>query len=576
MARRCRCRGRIRKQRVFGNNVGTQWSSVALQILETVNKDVKTRLNVPTIGRALAVFSNCMYDAFCSTTGDCTPIGQDQTEARKRRKRGRSRRRQKILEARKGDGSEQVSYAAFFALEILFGKQFPQAKRLLRRQGLKPEDVEASFGARVCKEVIDRRDADNAADTSMRFPQTNGNSSIPFDAECSEYTSRGDWQPLCIPPPAPGVQDPVFPQEGNAITSTSVSRQAISRMSISKTVTSRQVENESEDDNAAPDLEPVPAAVLEDAPTCVPQVFPDLQYGVTVLPFAPTTVIDAEALAKPPRIDTNRFDKEFDEVLSISGTLDDRKKTVAEYWDDNPFKTFPPGQWYRVSLEAAVANDLQLKNVLALQMTMGNAMLDAAIAAWTTKFNGNLVRPVTVIQCEKMNQRLNAWNRPYMGVQKFKQTPEMTWRSYLETPPFPGYVSGHSTFGGAGEAVLESWFGKDYVGPNCFIRRRGGSEVEPRIRRGDGFKEGVTNVANKGPNTVGFSPARRVRLCWRTFKEASDENGISRLYGGVHINADNKFGILLGRLVGKAVDKKARTFTNIEGPGGEPVRRRRR
>lgn len=553
-AQECACSGFIEAQGVLGRNTGTQWSSVALQVLEEVNNNPDTALLVPPIARNLALFSSCMYDTYCILSRDCYPV------------LARSRDIGAPRNLSEDEISNQVSFAAFTGIEQIFGKVFPQARRQLRHDGLRQRDVAGSIGNKVCRATITAR-IDDGSDQSVEFEpprQTNGDSKISFDAQCSKFVDADGWQPLCIPPPQPDAQLPTYPQSGSTVQSISVRQQILDKNSSRSLSIVRQTSGDS--GNRLPSL----AAAAEDAPTCNPQDFSTPEYGVTVDPFHPGTRRLALNLRAPPQAGSRRFDKEFNEVLEISGKLDDKGKAIAEFWDDNPFRTQPPGQWWRISLEAAVANKISLRNTLALQMTMGMAQLDAAIAAWTTKFDENLVRPITVIQCNKMGKTLTAWSRPYEGVRTFMQKAGMTWRPYLETPPFPGYVSGHSTYGAAGAEVLKSFFGEKYVGPNCFRRERGESEVEPRIRRGrPGFRRGFTDIANRGPSTPGFSPASTVKLCWNTFTEASDENGFSRLLGGVHIKADNVFGLTLGRRVGVAVARRARRFTLIAEGGGE-------
>src|SRR2546425_8459841 len=75
-------------------------------------------------------------------------------------------------------------------------------------------------------------------------------------------------------------------------------------------------------------------------------------------------------------------------------------------------------------------------------------------------------------------------------------------------PPFPEFISGHSTFSAAGAEVLKSFTGSDAFGASATVRA-GSSKVEP-----------------------GATPAADVTLSWATFSEAADEAGISRRYGG--------------------------------------------
>jgi hypothetical protein len=115
-----------------------------------------------------------------------------------------------------------------------------------------------------------------------------------------------------------------------------------------------------------------------------------------------------------------------------------------------------------------------------------------------------------------------------MGMKNIKG---QEWRPYSpETflcPPFPSYVSGHSTIsGGCGEA-LKLWTGSDHFG------------------------EKVTLVAGAltEPDNLGDT----VVLEFPTFTETAEMAGISRVMGGYHIQADNIAGLQLGRDVAHEV-----------------------
>jgi membrane-associated phospholipid phosphatase len=97
------------------------------------------------------------------------------------------------------------------------------------------------------------------------------------------------------------------------------------------------------------------------------------------------------------------------------------------------------------------------------------------------------------------------------------QPTEPGWTPLLATPPFPSYVSGHSTFSGAAAAVLTSFFG-------------------PRTS--------FTATSDDLPGVT-----RR----FRDFTSAAAEAGMSRIYGGIHYQFDNQDGLRLGRQIGQYV-----------------------
>jgi hypothetical protein len=105
-------------------------------------------------------------------------------------------------------------------------------------------------------------------------------------------------------------------------------------------------------------------------------------------------------------------------------------------------------------------------------------------------------------------------------------------------PPFPDYVSGHSTYSAAAARVLELWTGSDHFGKSVTLAA-GSSKLEP-----------------------GVTPAHPVTLRWETFTDAADEAGMSRRYGGIHFRSADLTGRLLGRLVAYESWQKAQTYFN--------------
>jgi membrane-associated phospholipid phosphatase len=128
---------------------------------------------------------------------------------------------------------------------------------------------------------------------------------------------------------------------------------------------------------------------------------------------------------------------------------------------------------------------------------LGVTLADAFIGCWKTKYEVNLLRPVTYI----------------------RRTMDPKWESFLTTPPFPEYPSGHSTQSGAAATVLTQIFGENFA-------------FEDASHEDDGL------------------PARHFKSFW----DAANEAGISRLYGGIHYRAAIDQGLEQGRCIG--------TYTN--------------
>ena len=102
------------------------------------------------------------------------------------------------------------------------------------------------------------------------------------------------------------------------------------------------------------------------------------------------------------------------------------------------------------------------------------------------------------------------------------------------TPPFAGYVSGHSTYSRAAAEVLTSLTGSPHFpgGYGEFIARRDEFLV---------FEEG---------------PSVDVPLRWATYQDAADQCALSRIWGGIHPPADD----IAGRRIGLEVGQRAFSF----------------
>jgi hypothetical protein len=125
------------------------------------------------------------------------------------------------------------------------------------------------------------------------------------------------------------------------------------------------------------------------------------------------------------------------------------------------------------------------------------------------------------------------------GVGWVRATEWVTYqRRTFVTPAFPGFISGHSTFSRAGAEVLSLLTGSPYFPGGL------GEYVAPR----DTFLK-----FERGPSS-------EVRLQWASYFDASDEAGQSRLWGGIHIAADDFAGRRVGHEVGLTAVAAARRY----------------
>ena len=221
-----------------------------------------------------------------------------------------------------------------------------------------------------------------------------------------------------------------------------------------------------------------------------------------VVPFALGSA-DQFRPAPPALYPHGLYRKQALEILHLSAQLGDREKVIAGYWADGPRTETPPGHWCLFAQLVSRRDAHSLEQDTKLFFALANGLLDASIAAWHVKREHDSVRPITAIRFLFGGRPIRAWAGPYQGVQLI---PGDQWQSYIGTPPFAEFVSGHSTFSAASAEILRSFTGSDEFGAQVTIKA-GLSAIEP-----------------------GLVPREDVTLSWRTFSEAADEAGLSRRY----------------------------------------------
>jgi hypothetical protein len=263
-----------------------------------------------------------------------------------------------------------------------------------------------------------------------------------------------------------------------------------------------------------------------------------------VTPFGLESASRFRSLASsssPVQPGTVEFLRQTRALIEISATLGDREKVIAEYWADGAGTATPPGHWNLIAQLISRRDGHTTADDAKLFFVLGNALLDASIAAWDTKRAADSVRPVTAVRLLMGRRQIAAWAGPGLGTQVIDCK---DFRSYLPTPAFPSYVSGHSAFSAAAAEILKRATGSDRFG-GSFVAPPGSSLIER-----------------------GLTPATSVTLAWATFSQAAEQAGMSRRYGGIHFESDDLAGQTLGRAVADAVWVKAMGYIGRRAPGG--------
>jgi hypothetical protein len=202
---------------------------------------------------------------------------------------------------------------------------------------------------------------------------------------------------------------------------------------------------------------------------------------------------------------------------------------------DGPGSTGQSGHWLRFAQDVSRRDGNDLDTDMKLFFTVAMAAHDGFVACWDSKRHWDTARPWTQVRWYYRDQTIRGWGGPGRGT---IDMPASEWYPYspyvFVSPPFPAYVSGHSTVSAACAEVLRLFTGSDSFGAEAI--RHPGEITEP--------------------DWVGED----VRLYLPTFTQTADMAGISRVYGGYHIQADNVEGLRMGRSVAHVVHERAQAL----------------
>ncbi|WP_437736150.1 phosphatase PAP2 family protein [Sorangium sp. So ce1335] len=238
----------------------------------------------------------------------------------------------------------------------------------------------------------------------------------------------------------------------------------------------------------------------------------------------------------PPPLWSAAYALSFYEVFSLGGdgsstpTLRTPEQTVIGiFWsyDGAPRIGEVPRLYNQIARAIAVQKgNSEIENARYFAL-VNIALADAAIATWDTKYHHELWRPIVGIRlADRDGNALTIPDRRWKPV----GSPGSNRSPQRMTPPFPAYVSGHSSFGAAMFQVLTRYYGKDRVS---------------FCARSDEFN-GITTDARGN-----VRPA--IKRCYSSFSQASQENASSRIYLGVHWRFDAVEGMRQGKRIADAV-----------------------
>jgi hypothetical protein len=224
---------------------------------------------------------------------------------------------------------------------------------------------------------------------------------------------------------------------------------------------------------------------------------------------APFTMTSSAQFRPPPAayfdLQSPEYTADYNEVKKIGGANSKSRTAeqsrIARFWYEPS-----PGVHIRLARDLVVSQKLNLWDSARLFALLHLACADGLIAGYDAKYHYNFWRPVTAIR-----DGANDGNPKTVGDPK--------WKSYLETPSHPEYLSLHAVLAAAWAEILSRFFGTD------------------------NFSFTVKSAA----------PYPGIKRSFKSFSQSAQEAADSRIYGGIHFRSSCKDGLVVGRKIGEYV-----------------------
>jgi len=486
------------------------------------------------VSRALAIAHTCMHDAWAAY--DDRAIGTQLNGALRRPPSERT-----ITNKEKA-----ISFAAYRALsDVLPAETESVYKPLMKELGYDPNnnstDVETpeGIGNVACAAVLEFRHHDKSNQLGDMQRSDKQDSSLV----AGTLAPYGDWTgytPLNAPGTVPAratFTKPLNPDHWQPLTYTDSSGNLVVQMFHGAQwpfVTPFAF---------APGPQPSPLnSLVDERPVSLDSVHNPLE--------------DVEALRSalnplPAKYGTPEFQRQAEELVSLTAKLTDKQKMLAEFWTGSPDSDSPVAHWMRFAEFVSARDHHSLDDDVKMFFALSNAVMDADIAAWDAKRYYDSVRPATAIPLLFRGKTIKTWGGPEKGTLQIDGGQWLPYQSAtLPTPSSPEYVSETSAESAAAARVLALFTGSDRLGYSI-TAEKGSSRIEP-----------------------GITPAQPVALKWETFAEAADQAGLAGCYAGIHFMSADLAGRQLGRIAGDRAWSKAKSyFSGNAAPSSAPSSR---
>ncbi|MEB3156132.1 MAG: phosphoesterase [Cyanobacteriota bacterium] len=255
--------------------------------------------------------------------------------------------------------------------------------------------------------------------------------------------------------------------------------------------------------------------------------------SVTPWVISGTEAFRSDGLQARPDVNLDLYAEQLNEVRLYGGLANTAQTTllrtpeqteIALFWAyDRPDTFRPYGQLLDIAMDVAAQEETSMATNAKLIASLSLAMADAVICAWKEKY--------TVVQPRPWDLITGSFSDTDGSALTVRDT---EWRTLLssingvESPPFPDFLSGHSTMGGSFASVMSHFFGDDVTFSAT------SEELPGVVRNFDGYTESNGLARN-------------------SFYEAGMEDALSRIYGGVHAREGCLDSFSVGLNVGAAV-----------------------
>ena len=242
---------------------------------------------------------------------------------------------------------------------------------------------------------------------------------------------------------------------------------------------------------------------------------------------------------------------EIDSLVDLYNRIGEKEKMIAELYAGGKGTVTPPGMWNIFALYVSNYLDTEIHSV-ELFYLLNSILFQTSIIVWDIKMNFNQSRPIQDI---RIRHSENIVSNGIINVQG------NIWTPYLKTPPFPDYISGHSTFSSAAAYLFEHYYKVDIKKVQSIFSNKHLTLFSPIFESPYRMPSQCGNIyIPKRSSLIQSSfPSCMIELYYNSWDELAKDCGMSRVYGGIHTMSSN----IVGSLIGKEITKNVLESKNI-------------